>query len=166
MCIRQTIASVFHSGSFLERADPLNKGSSQVKLCLLTTELILLKGRLHVLWKEECSWAGHYLENPTWILFSMLSWYAQSTRVYTRGQQTLFIKGQNSKYLGFPSDLVVKNPPANTRDKGLIPGSGRSHGEGNGNPLQYSRLGNPMCRGAWPAIVHAVTKSRTTWLSN
>ena len=48
--------------------------------------------------------------------------------------------------------LVVKNPPANTgdiRDTGLIPGLGRSSGEGNGNPLQYSCLGNPMDKGAW-----------------
>ena len=48
--------------------------------------------------------------------------------------------------------LVVKNPPANAgvvREAGLIPGSGRSHGEGNGNPLQCSCLGNPMDREAW-----------------
>ena len=48
--------------------------------------------------------------------------------------------------------LMVKNPPANAgdvRDAGLIPGSGRSPGEGNGNPLQYSCLENPMDRGAW-----------------
>ena len=47
-------------------------------------------------------------------------------------------------------------------DLGLIPGSGRSPGEGNGNPLQYSCLENPMDGGAWWAIVHGVTKSRTT----
>ena len=59
---------------------------------------------------------------------------------------------------------VVRNPPANAgniRDTGLIPGSGRSHGGGNGNPLQYSCLENPMDRGAWPANVHGVAKSRT-----
>ena len=44
------------------------------------------------------------------------------------------------------------------RDIDLIPGLGRSHREGNGNPLQYSCLGNPMDRGAWQAIVHGVTK--------
>ena len=49
----------------------------------------------------------------------------------------------------FPGDLVVKNPPANARDTGSIPGLGRSPGEGNGNPLQCSYLGNPMDRGAW-----------------
>ena len=57
--------------------------------------------------------------------------------------------------------LVVKNLPAdagNIRDRGLIPGSGRSSGEGNGNPLQYSCLENPMDRRAWQATVHEVTE--------
>ena len=64
----------------------------------------------------------------------------------------------------FPGDSVVKNPPANagdTSDAGLIPGLGRSPGEGNGNLLQYSCLENPMDRGAWQAIVHEVAKSQT-----
>ena len=63
---------------------------------------------------------------------------------------------------------VVKNPPASAgddRDAGLIPGSGRSPGEGNGNPLQYSWLENPMERGAWWATVRGVTRSQTQ-LSN
>ena len=59
---------------------------------------------------------------------------------------------------------MVKHLPANAgdvRDAGLIPGSGRSPGEGHGNPLQYSCLEDPMDRGAWQAIVHGVTKSWT-----
>ena len=59
--------------------------------------------------------------------------------------------------------LVAKNPPASAgdiRDVGSIPGSGRSPGGGQGNPLQYSCLENPMDRGAWWATVHGVTKSR------
>ena len=59
---------------------------------------------------------------------------------------------------------VVKNPPANAgdaRDVGSIPGLGRSSGEGNGNPFQYSRLENPTDRGAWQVAVHGVTKSQT-----
>ena len=56
---------------------------------------------------------------------------------------------------------MVKNPPANAGDMGSIPGSGRSPGEGNGNPLQDSCLGNPMDRGAWWATVHGVAKSQT-----
>jgi len=62
--------------------------------------------------------------------------------------------------MGFPGGSVVKNLPANAGVTGSIPGSGRSPGEGNGNPLQYSCLGNPMDRGAWQAIVHRVAKVR------
>ena len=61
--------------------------------------------------------------------------------------------------------LVVKNLPANAGDigdTGSIPGSERSPREGNGNPLQYSSLENPMYRGAWRATVHRVTESDTT----
>ena len=63
--------------------------------------------------------------------------------------------------MGFPGGSVVKNPPANAGDSGLIPGSGRSPGGENGYPLQYSCLENPMDRGAWEAIVHGVAKIRT-----
>ena len=56
---------------------------------------------------------------------------------------------------------MVKNPPANAGHPGWIPGSGRSPGGGNGNPLQYSCLENPMDRGAWWATVHRVAKSQT-----
>ena len=63
--------------------------------------------------------------------------------------------------MGFLGGSVVKNPPSNARDVGSIPGSGRSPGEGNGNPLQYSCLENPVDRGAWWAPVHGVTESDT-----
>ena len=59
---------------------------------------------------------------------------------------------------GFPGDSVVKNMPANAGDMGSIPTLGRSSGEGNGNPLQYSCLRNPMDRGTWWATVHGVVK--------
>ena len=62
---------------------------------------------------------------------------------------------------GFSGGSVVKNPPANAGDMGLILESGKSPGEANGNPLQHSCLGNPMDRGAWRATVCGVTKSRT-----
>ena len=60
---------------------------------------------------------------------------------------------------------MVKNPPANAgdaRDVGSIAGLGSSPGEGNGNPLQYSCLGNPMDRGAWRATVHRVAREFDT----
>ena len=63
---------------------------------------------------------------------------------------------------GFPGGSEVKNPPANAgdaEDVGSIPRLGRSTGGGNGNPLQYSCLKNPMNRGAWRATVHSIAKS-------
>ena len=63
--------------------------------------------------------------------------------------------------LDLPGGSVVKNPPASVGDTGSIPGSGRSPGEGNGNPLQYSCLENPVDRGAWWATVHGVAQSQT-----
>ena len=65
---------------------------------------------------------------------------------------------------GFPGRSVVENLPANagdTRDLGSIPGLGRSAGGEQGNPLQYSYLGNSMNRGDWKALVHTVTNSWT-----
>ena len=60
---------------------------------------------------------------------------------------------------GFPGGSEVKAPACIAGDLGSIPGLGRFPGEGNGNPLQYSCLENPMNRGAWWAIVHGVAKS-------
>ena len=62
----------------------------------------------------------------------------------------------------FPWWLSCKESACHCRKhKGLIPGLGRSPGEGNGNPLQYSCLGNPMDRGAWRATVYGIPKSWT-----
>ena len=63
--------------------------------------------------------------------------------------------------MGFPGGSAVKKPPANARDRdvGTIPGSGKSPGEENGYPLQYSCLENPMDRETWWAIVHVLAKS-------
>ena len=63
--------------------------------------------------------------------------------------------------LGFPGGSVVKNTPANAGDSGLIPRSGGSPGEGNGNSLHCSCLGSALDRGAWRATVHRVPKTRT-----
>ena len=69
---------------------------------------------------------------------------------------------ENNEYLlyvrGFPGGPVVKNLPANAGDVSLIPGSGRTPGGGNGNPLQDSCLGNPIERAAWRVTVHGVAK--------
>ena len=60
--------------------------------------------------------------------------------------------------LGFPSGSLVKNLPANAGNTGAIPGSGRYPEEGNGNPLHYFCLENPIDRGAWWATVHGITR--------
>ena len=63
----------------------------------------------------------------------------------------------------FPYSSVGEESACNSGDLGLIPVSGRSPGEGNGNPLQYSCLENPMDRGAWQAVVHGVTRVGHDW---
>ena len=64
-------------------------------------------------------------------------------------------------YMGFPGGSDGKESACNAGDPGSVLGLGRSPGEGNGNPLQYSCLENPMDRGAWWAAVHGVAKNRT-----
>ena len=63
--------------------------------------------------------------------------------------------------MGFPGGTDGKESACNVGDLGLIPGLGRSTGEGNGNPLQYSCLENSMDKGAWQSTAHGVTKSWT-----
>ena len=67
----------------------------------------------------------------------------------------------SSSIAGFPGGSEGKAPARDAGDLGSIPGSGRSSGEGTGNPLQYSYLENPMDRGTWEATVHGIAKSRT-----
>ena len=64
-------------------------------------------------------------------------------------------------FQGFPGSSDGKESPCNVGDLSLIPGMGRSPGEGNGNPLQYSCLEKSADRGAWWAIIHGVAKSQT-----
>ena len=77
-------------------------------------------------------------------------------------------KWQSNWHRGFFSSSVANNQPPNARDAVLIPGIGRSPGERNGHPLQYSWLGIPKDRGAWWATVHEITEEldMTRWLSN
>ena len=71
----------------------------------------------------------------------------------------LLLRNKQYCILGFPGGSDSKESTCNSGDLGLIPGSGRSPGEGNDNPLQYSCLENPKDGGAWQATVHGVAKS-------
>ena len=102
----------------------------------------------------------------TWIVLKDLVWL--ETRVGNKLNPRMKHIGRVFVFWGFPGGTVVKNPPASARDArdvGSIPGSRRSPGGGNGNPLQYSCLKNSMDGGAWWSIVHGVTKNQT-WLNN
>ena len=90
----------------------------------------------------------------------------RSQRTVHRVRNTIFMSYRRGalgglRGVGFPGGSEVKASASNARDPGLILGSGRSPGEGNGNPLQYSCLENSMDRGAWWAVVYGVTKSQT-----
>ena len=100
---------------------------------------------------------------------SILAWRIPGT-VQSMGSQRVGHNWANfTMYVkGFSGSSVVKNPSVNAGDagdRGCIPGSGSSPGEGNGNPVQYSHLENSMDREVWQATVHGITKSQT-WLSH
>ena len=93
-------------------------------------------------------------------LFSMKS-------AFTTQPSSLFcIYFVNAEIMGFLGGSDSKESSCNAEDLDLIPKSGRSPEEGNGNPLQYSCLGNLMDRGAWWATVHGVAKSWNNWVTN
>ena len=107
-----------------------------------------------------------------WVLIFVIINYAVVNFIYYAclgiGASTCLLRASiHSAHVGhllrvysFPGDSDDKESACDVGDRGLIPGSGKSSGEGNGNPLQYSCLGNSMDRGAWQATVHGVTKSR------
>ena len=84
--------------------------------------------------------------------FSILAWKIPWT------EKPGGLQSMGSLRVGHDERPMVKNPPANAGDTGLIPGLGRPPGEKHGNPLQYFCLENPMDRGAWQATVHGVTR--------
>ena len=110
-----------------------------------------------------------YINSQIFALEILCLWFASKQFCGERCKGRL-IKCKCGCELGFPSGLSSKESAFNARDTGdvaSIPGSGRSPGEGNGYPLQYSCLENPMDRGVWRASVNRVTKSWTQlkWLN-
>ena len=93
------------------------------------------------------------------LLLRMLGKYKPTDPKLTL--QSLLHWAPHTTGLGFPGGSAVKNLPASAGDASAIPGSGRPHGGGNGSPLSYSSLENPMDTRVWWAAVHGLTKSRT-----
>ena len=87
--------------------------------------------------------------------------YMTTGKIIGKGYPLQYFGLKNSTdsiVLGFPGGSDGKVSACNVGDPGLIPGSGRSPGKGNGNPLQYSCLENPMDRGAWQTTVYGVAR--------
>ena len=105
----------------------------------------------------EFIWWEHSLNSfychPLVQLLSCLSFPACPPHPHNR---------RGNPWVGFPGGSVVKNPPANARHAGSVPGLRRSPGKGNDNPLQYFCLGNPLDRGACQATVHGLQKELDT----
>ena len=108
----------------------------------------------------KCGRAFLSLQDYTQQLFQSEDFMWKLYKHYCR----VYLLQQLMVLWGFPSSSNGKACDCNTGDQGSTPGSGRSPGEGNGNPCQYPCLENPMDKGAWWARVHGVTKS-STWLS-
>ena len=107
------------------------------------------------------------LEHNSNLVKSILTWFVHFQRWENKDSETKSLSHTYSKCQASQLALVVKNPPDNAGDEGLIPVLERSSGEGHGNPLQYSCLENPTERGTWQTTVHSVAKSQTwlKWLS-
>ena len=101
------------------------------------------------------------------MLLLAQTWYEVNiTSLWIEGLELVGIEGDGNlgstiNRMGFPCSSVDKESACNAGDPGSIPGLGRSPGEGNGNPLQYSCLENPMDSGSCQAAVHVVAKSQT-----
>ena len=112
---------------------------------------------------ELFNWVCSHLFIFAFVAFTLMSNLSlfDILRVRTRieGLFPFFLHPKNI------DNAVLENLPANAGDKGSIPGSRRSPGRGNGNPLQYSCLENPIGKRAWRALIHGVTKNQT-WLTS
>ena len=99
---------------------------------------------------------NYFVKADNWTFFHTVGWFPY---LLSFSCKINYVIGASQ----MAKRLKKKNPPANAGDTSLIPGSGRTPGEGKSNLLQYSCLGNPINRGAWQATVHGVAKS---WLSD
>ena len=146
----------YHSGKYGEL------GGLSVK-----QDFCFLKSSIQPGGKTSSSNSGNFQHVNLGTFWNILPWWRKNV---------IFKKTKNREFTtvldviillnkGFLDGSVVRNLPAHAGHLSLIPGLGRFPGEGNGNPPQYSFLGNPMDRGTWWATVHRVAKSQI-WLSN
>ena len=123
----------------------------------------------HKMFLQDFSWWFPLRGYPTFLSDFLLweymgQWRVEDLKEINTPASTHFSRFCPEGKQGFPGGSVVKNLPDKAGDAGnagLIPESGRSPAEGNGNPLQYSCLGNSLDRGAWWAAVHGAIESRT-----
>ena len=115
-----------------------------------------------------CFFFRFYTSEVIWHLYFSV-WFislsiklSSSIHAVAKNKISFFLRLSNSPYRELPGGSVVENLPVNAGDAGSIPRSGRSPGEGNGNPVQYSCLENPTDRGARWATVRGVTKQSDT----
>ena len=121
-----------------------------------------------------CSYRKWFLNSPSWppnpysAIFLWIGNLEGPQKVFPWFPSYKELKYNTIYSLGFPGDSTIKNLPANAEDVHVFPGSGRSSGGGNGNPLQYSCLKNSMDRGAWQPTVHGVAREldMTEWLNH
>ena len=128
---------------------------------------MIIKNLILAIYRGRDSWMAS-LTRWTWVSVNSRSWW------WTGRPGMLRFMGSQRVGHDWAADLIwsdlngaslvaqaVNNLPAHAGDTGPIPGLGGSPGEGNGYPLQYSRLENPMDRGAWWTTVHGITNSQT-----
>ena len=116
------------------------------------------------LWMHKRKWGAPYHAPPSWGKRADMSesyWGVILPTWRSSCQRNFQVSQFSLKEKDFPGDSECKKPACKAGDLGSLPGSGRSPGEGNSNPLQYSCLENPMDREAWRATVHEVAKSQT-----
>ena len=155
LCL-QTFLSPIYSPNEIMKAEDEPRGSHKGGELALKNFSLESGGNGQPLSPGHWSWQG-------WREMFVLTWH--QGRGWEEGKGVLGQWGVwvfQGTWDGLPGGSVVKKLPANAGDPGLTPGSGRSPGVGNGNPLQYACLGNLMDRGAWWATVHRVAELDTT----
>ena len=137
-----------------------DKKSKMVSVWLGGFLTLLIVSMLHSLAVPHLHWEviGHYYDRVSYKKITIC--FHGSKRQWGKGEGSVKVAAE----VGLPRWCSGKESPANTSSAGVIPGWGRFSAEGNGNPLQYSCLKNPMDRRAWQAIVHGLQRVGHDWV--